>query len=234
MALLVPDDLWLQIEPSHCRPSGRSLKADGHERRIARPWPGSCSCCAPASRARGARRTGCCGKTCWRRLGEWHAVPPAVDKTSMGRLYGDGWKLPDLCRASVIEPLDRNRADADRLALPARVHGVLRDNLGDKCIASFGPAPELLPFASSESSPCLTGLFSLPHHQPSLRPSPRPRTPACARPRCAIPSGAAAASGSDPAGSSQAARSGAARTGRVKSVRVPLRRQHYPALCAYK
>ncbi len=74
MALLVPDDLWQAIEPllppRRPKPKGGRPRAPDRAAlagilfvlRTGIQWHE-----VPAE-------LGCCGKTCWRRLGEWHAA----------------------------------------------------------------------------------------------------------------------------------------------------------------
>ncbi len=74
MALLVPDDLWQAIEPllppQRPKPKGGRPRAPDRSAlagilfvlRTGIQWHE-----VPAE-------LGCCGKTCWRRLGEWHAA----------------------------------------------------------------------------------------------------------------------------------------------------------------
>ncbi len=74
MALLVPDDLWRVIEPllppRRLKPKGGRPRAPDRSAlagilfvlRTGIQWHE-----VPAE-------LGCCGKTCWRRLGEWHAA----------------------------------------------------------------------------------------------------------------------------------------------------------------
>ncbi|MFC0386012.1 transposase [Muricoccus vinaceus] len=74
MALLVPDDLWSVLEPllprDRPKPNGgwprapewAALTSILFVLRMGIQWHG-----VPTE-------LGCCGKTCWRKLGEWHAV----------------------------------------------------------------------------------------------------------------------------------------------------------------
>ena len=74
MALLVPDDLWQAIKPLlppvRAKPKGGRPRAPDRSAlagilfvlRTGIQWHE-----VPAE-------LGCCGKTCWRRLGEWHAA----------------------------------------------------------------------------------------------------------------------------------------------------------------
>ena len=75
MAFLVPDDLWRAIEPllpqAVPKPKGGRPRAPDRLAlagivfvlRTAIPWHE-----VPAA------ELGCCGKTCWRRMGEWHTA----------------------------------------------------------------------------------------------------------------------------------------------------------------
>ena len=97
MALLVPDDLWQAIEP--LLPPGRAKPKGGRPRapdrsalagivfvlRTGIQWHE-----VPAE-------LGCCGKTCWRRLEEWHAA--GVWALLLERLHDAG--QPDWSRAAL-------------------------------------------------------------------------------------------------------------------------------------
>ena len=101
MALLVPDDLWQAIKP--LLPPGRAKPKGGRPRapdraalagilfvlRTGIQWHE-----VPAE-------LGCCGKTCWRRLGEWHAagVWTGLHRVLLERL-GDAGQL-DWSRAAL-------------------------------------------------------------------------------------------------------------------------------------
>ena len=101
MALLVPDDLWLAVEP--LLPRARPKPKGGRPRAPDR---------AALAGILFVLRTGiqwhevptelgCCGKTCWRRLGEWHAagVWRGLHRVLLERLPGDG--QPDWSRESL-------------------------------------------------------------------------------------------------------------------------------------
>jgi transposase len=109
MALLVPDDLWAAVEP--LLPSKRPKPKGGRPRvpdraalagilfvlRTGIQWhelPGE---------------LGCCGKTCWRRLRDWHAagVWAALHRALLERLHGAG-------------QLDWSRAALDSASVPAK------------------------------------------------------------------------------------------------------------------
>ena len=109
MALLVPDDLWAVVEPllPRERPKPRGGRPRAPDRaalagilfvlRTGIQWHE-----VPTE-------LGCCGKTCWRRLGEWHAagVWSRLHRTLLERLQDAG-------------ALDWSRAALDSASLPAK------------------------------------------------------------------------------------------------------------------
>ena len=109
MALLVPDDLWLVIEPllppERPKPKGGRPRAPDRSAlagilfvlRTGIQWHE-----VPAE-------LGCCGKTCWRRLGEWHAagVWTRLHRMLLERLHDAG-------------QLDWSRAALDSASLAAK------------------------------------------------------------------------------------------------------------------
>ena len=112
MALLVPDDLWLAIEPllPPVRPKPKGGRPRASDRaalagilfvlRTGIQWHE-----VPAE-------LGCCGKTCWRRLGEWHAagVWAGLHRVLLEQLHGAG-------------ALNWSRAALDSASLPAKKGG---------------------------------------------------------------------------------------------------------------
>ena len=124
MALLVSDDLWAAVEP--LLPPARPKPNGGRPRvpdraalagilfvlRTGIQWhelPGE---------------PGCCGKTCWRRLRDWHAagVWSALHRALLERLHGAG-------------QLDWGRAALDSASLAAK-RGVLRRGRTRPTVAS--------------------------------------------------------------------------------------------------
>lgn len=109
MALLVPDDLWAVIEPllppERPKPKGGRPRASDRVAlagilfvlRTGIQWHELPS------------ELGCCGKTCWRRLGEWHAagVWAGLHRVLLERLQDAG-------------ALDWRRAALDSASLPAK------------------------------------------------------------------------------------------------------------------
>ena len=127
MALLVPDDLWLTIKP--LLPPERAKPKGGRPRvpdrfalagilfvlRTGIQWHE-----VPAE-------LGCCGKTCWRRLGEWHAagVWARLHRELLERLHDAGqldWSRAALDSASLAAKKGVPRLDRTRqiVAGPAR------------------------------------------------------------------------------------------------------------------
>ena len=114
MALLVPDDLWMVIEPLlppvQPKPKGGRPRAPDRAAlagilfvlRTGIQWHE-----VPTE-------LGCCGKTCWRRLGEWHAagVWGRLHRVLLEQLHDAG-------------ALDWHRAALDSASLPAK-RGVRR------------------------------------------------------------------------------------------------------------
>ena len=112
MALLVPDELWLAIEPllPPVRPKPKGGRPRASDRaalagilfvlRTGIQWHE-----VPAE-------LGCCGKTCWRRLGEWHAagVWAGLHRVLLEQLHGAG-------------ALNWSRAALDSASLPAKKGG---------------------------------------------------------------------------------------------------------------
>ena len=112
MALLVPDDLWLAIEPllPPVRPKPKGGRPRASDRaalagilfvlRMGIQWHE-----VPAE-------LGCCGKTCWRRLGAWHAagVWANLHRVLLEQMHGAG-------------ALDWSRAALDSASLPAKKGG---------------------------------------------------------------------------------------------------------------
>jgi len=109
MALLVPDDLWAAIEPllppTPARPKGGRPRVPDRAAlagilfvlRTGIQWHEV------------PRELGCCGKTCWRRLRDWHAagVWAALHRALLNRLHGAG-------------QLDWGRAALDSASVPAK------------------------------------------------------------------------------------------------------------------
>ncbi|MGI4943017.1 MAG: IS5 family transposase [Janthinobacterium lividum] len=129
MALLVPDELWLATEPllPRARPKPKGGRPPAPDRsvlagilfvlRTGIQWHE-----VPAE-------LGCCGKTCWRRLGEWHAagVRARLHRVLLERLHDAGeldWSRPALDGASLAakrgggevgpNPTDRGRPGTKR------------------------------------------------------------------------------------------------------------------------
>ena len=118
MALHVPDDLWAVMEAllqrDRPKPKGGWPRAPDRARWLAAfGVRGSASnlVCATDRHPveRGTDRFGCCGKTCWRRLGEWHAagVWARLHRVLLERLRDGG-------------ALDWIRAALDSASLPAK------------------------------------------------------------------------------------------------------------------
>ena len=109
MTLLVPDDLWTMIEP--LLPSGQPKPKGGRPRASDRAALGGILFVLRT----GIQwhevpiELGCCGKTCWRRLGEWHAagVWAGLHRALLERLHDAG-------------ALDWRRAALDSASLPAK------------------------------------------------------------------------------------------------------------------
>ena len=109
MTLVVADDLWAALEP--LGPPGRPKPTGGR--------PGAPDRAAFAGilfvLRTGAqwhevpRALGCCGKTCWRRLRDWHAAGAwaALHRALLERLEGAG-------------QLDWGRAALDSASVPAK------------------------------------------------------------------------------------------------------------------
>ncbi len=114
MALLVPDDLWLVIglllPPERAKPKGGRLRALGRAAlarvlfvlRAGIQW------------RKASAELGCCGKTCWRRLGAWHAagVWTRLHRALLERLHDAGasdWSRAALNSAGVAT--EKGRAE---------------------------------------------------------------------------------------------------------------------------
>jgi transposase len=109
MALLVPDDLWRVLAPllppEPAKPNGGRPRASDRTAlagillvlRTGMQWKE-----VPAA-------LGCCGKTCWRRLRDWHAagVWAALHRVLLERLHDAG-------------ALDWSRAALDSASVPAK------------------------------------------------------------------------------------------------------------------
>ena len=124
MALLVADDLWSVVEP--LLPRERPKPRGGRPRAPNR---------AALAGILFVLRTGiqwhevptelgCCGKTCWRRLGEWHAagVWARLHRILLERLQDAG-------------ALDWSRAALDSASLPAK-RGAKRSGRTRRIVAS--------------------------------------------------------------------------------------------------
>ena len=124
MALLVADDLWAVVEP--LLPRERPKPRGGRPRAPNR---------AALAGILFVLRTGiqwhevptelgCCGKTCWRRLGEWHAagVWARLHRILLERLQDAG-------------ALDWSRAALDSASLPAK-RGAKRSGRTRRIVAS--------------------------------------------------------------------------------------------------
>ena len=109
MVLLVPDDLWAAVEP--LLPAARPEPRGGRPGAPGRAAPvGVLFAPRTGIRWHGVPRAlGCSGRTCWRRLRDWHAagVWSALHRAPLGRLEGAG------------QP-DRSRAALDSASVPAR------------------------------------------------------------------------------------------------------------------
>ena len=127
MALLVADDLWAVVEP--LLPRERPKPRGGRPR-------------APDRAALGGilfvlrtgiqwqevpRELGCSGKTCWRRLRDWHraGVWAALHRALLERLHGAG-------------QLDWGRAALDSASVPAK-RGARRSGRTRRTAASRAP-----------------------------------------------------------------------------------------------
>ena len=133
MALLVPDDLWRTIEPllppDRAKPKGGRPRASDRSAlagilfvlRTGLQWHE-----VPAE-------LGCCGKTCWRRLGEWHAagVWTRLHRVLLERLHDAG-------------ELDWSRAALDSASLAAK-KGVRRSGPTRRTAAGRAPSATLSP-----------------------------------------------------------------------------------------
>ena len=109
MAYLVPDDLWATLEPLlppvPAKPKGGRPRVPERAAlagilfvlRTGIQWHEV------------PRELGCCGKTCWRRLRDWHraGVWAAVHRALLERLHGAG-------------QLDWSRAALDSASVPAK------------------------------------------------------------------------------------------------------------------
>jgi len=128
MALLVPDDLWAAVEP--LLPRQRPKPKGGRPRAPDR---------AALAGILFVLRTGiqwhevptelgCCGKTCWRWLGEWHAagVWTRLHRVLLERLQDAGG-------------LDWSRAALDSASLPAK-KGARRSGRTRQTAASRAPS----------------------------------------------------------------------------------------------
>ena len=106
MALLIPDDLWAVVEPllppERLKPKGGRPRASNRAAlagilfvlRTGIQWHEL------------PMELGCCGKTCWRRLGEWHAagVWAGLHRVLLERLHDAGaldWRRAALDSASL-------------------------------------------------------------------------------------------------------------------------------------
>ena len=128
MALLVPDDLWRAVEPllppEPPKPRGGRPRAPDRAAlagilfvlRTGIQWHE-----VPTE-------LGCCGKTCWRRLGEWHAagVWDGLHRVLLERLHG-------------ADALDWRRAALDSASLAAK-RGVRRSGPTRRTAAGRAPS----------------------------------------------------------------------------------------------
>lgn len=106
MALHVPDDLWAAVAP--LLPPERPKPKGGRPRAPDRAaLAGVLSVLRTGAQWREVpAELGCCGKTCWRRLGEWHAagVWTRLHRVLLDRLRAAGaidWSRASLDSASV-------------------------------------------------------------------------------------------------------------------------------------
>jgi transposase len=140
MALLVPDDLWTMIEPllppEMPKPKGGRPRAPDRAAlagilfvlRTGIQWHE-----VPTE-------LGCCGKTCWRRLGEWHAagVWGRLHRVLLERLHDAG-------------ALDWHRAALDSASLPAK-RGVMRSALTRRTVVGRARSVTSSPTARARRS----------------------------------------------------------------------------------
>ncbi len=127
MALLVPDDLWRVIEPLL---PPRRMKPNGGRPRAPNPSAFAGILFVPRTGIQWHEvpaELGCCGKTCWCRLGEWHAagVWAGLHRVLLERL-NDAGQL-DWNRAALDSASRRRKGGAEigglhpSIAVPDRI-----------------------------------------------------------------------------------------------------------------